>query len=52
MTGTFKHKKVGLRHEGWDADGEAVFLRDDAKKTFKKIDAAVREGLKTGAIRV
>ncbi|GMI47372.1 hypothetical protein TrCOL_g11238 [Triparma columacea] len=56
MTGTFKHKKVGLREEGFDIDKvgreEVVLLRDDKKKSFVVIDRDVCSKLKKGEIRV
>ena len=56
MTGTFKHKKVGLREEGFDIDKvgreEVVLLRDDRKKSFVVVDRELCSKLKKGEIRV
>jgi hypothetical protein len=56
MTGTFKHKKVGLRDEGFDIDKvgseEVVLLRDDRKKSFVVVDGELCKKLKKGEIRV
>ena len=56
MTGTFKHKKVGLREEGFDVDKvgreEVVLLRDDKKKSFVVVNREVCSKLKKGDIRV
>jgi len=56
MTGTFKHKKVGLRDEGFDIDkvgnGEIIFMRDDKQKTFVVLDSEICAILKKGDIRI
>jgi len=41
LTATFKHKKTQLRKEGYDlqtaaAGGDAVYVRDDGRKTYRR----------------
>jgi len=57
LTGTFKHKKVAFRDQGYDvasieAAGELAFFRDDENKTFVAMDVAMEKELNSGAIRV
>ena len=56
MTGTFKHKKVGLRDEGFDIDkvgnDEIVLMRDDKKKNFVVVDGDLCSKIKKGEVRV
>ncbi|GMH57654.1 hypothetical protein TrST_g2331 [Triparma strigata] len=56
MTGTFKHKKGPLREQGFSlvlvGIEEALYFRDDGKKTFVKMDLKMEKAIREGKIRV
>jgi len=54
MTGTFKNRKVNLVEEGFDPSkvADALFFRDDAKKQFVKLDAALYERIVSGEMKL
>jgi len=53
ITGTFKHRKVELVKEGFDpaVTKEAIFIIDNAKKTYRPITEADLAGINSGQIK-
>ena len=54
VTGTLKQRKHGLREEGWDASRipGPLFVRDDAHRTYVRLDDAARAALAAGRLRL
>lgn len=55
ITGTFKNRKVALVEEGFDPSlvaGDALFLRDDAKKSFVPLDGALYSRIMSGEFKM
>ncbi len=50
VTGTLKHTKTRLQQEGWDPAvvSDPLWFRDDAQRTYRPLDAAMRARLAAG----
>jgi acyl-CoA synthetase (AMP-forming)/AMP-acid ligase II len=59
MTATFKHKKVGLREEGFDptlikagSSNEGIYVLDEKEKVYKELYVELFEKIQSGDVRV
>ena len=54
VTGTFKLRKVELQREGWDpsALADPLFIRDDAARTYVRLDAQRHRQIAAGEVRL
>ena len=54
LTGTFKHKKVKLRDEGFNPTeiGDQLYFRNDEEKTFIKLNASLYEEIVNGKLKI
>ena len=54
MTATFKHKKNELVREGFDpaATDDAIYFDDPSQQAFVRLDDALFERIKAGALRL
>jgi fatty-acyl-CoA synthase len=54
VTGTFKHKKVELREEGFDTAriADDLYFNDPQEGRFRKLDAALQTEIESGQIRL
>lgn len=52
VTGTLKHTKTRLQREGWDPAvvGDPLWFRDDARRTYVPLDAALKARLDAGGV--
>jgi len=54
MTGTFKHKKVKLRDEGFDISivKDPVYIMDRERRTYIPLTQDIYDGIVTGTVRI
>jgi fatty-acyl-CoA synthase len=52
VTGTLKHTKTRLQAEGFDpaAVGDPLWFRDDAARSYVRLDTALKQRIDSGAI--
>src|SRR4029077_18539751 len=54
VTATFKHQKIDLVREGFDpaASGDAAYFDDPSQQAYVRLDDALFERIKAGAVRL
>ena len=54
VTATFKHQKTELVREGFDptAAGDAIYFDDPSQQAYVRLDGALFERIKAGAVRL
>jgi fatty-acyl-CoA synthase len=54
VTATFKHQKAELIREGFDpaASGDTIYFDDPSQQAYVRLDGALFERIKSGAVRL
>jgi fatty-acyl-CoA synthase len=54
VTATFKHQKAELAREGFDpaASDDAIYFDDPSQRAYVRLDGALSERIKAGAVRL